>query len=119
MMRAVWRCITGFVTVIIFCPALLAQQARHDVLQISVEDELGGILVGARATLLEVATDQSRERATDEKGRVTFDGLAPGDYVLSVASPGFRIVERRLAIGTDRPRPLKLQLQVEVAERVD
>src|SRR5437867_10003989 len=85
----------------------------------TVEDEIGGVLVGAGVTLLGVATQQTHEAATDETGRVIFDKLGPGEYAVSAASPGFKTLERRLTVGTDRPKPLKLQLQIDVTERVE
>jgi hypothetical protein len=120
-MRGVARRINGilFIVVLLFCPSLSAEEGPNEGLQVSVEDELGGILVGARITLVEVATQQTREGTTDEKGSASFDGLALGSYVVSAASPGFRTFERPLSIGTDRPKPIKLRLQIEVTEQVD
>jgi TonB dependent receptor/Carboxypeptidase regulatory-like domain len=122
-MRGVPRWISwfhGFVIIIVlFCPSLSAREGPSEGVQVSVEDELGGILVGARITLIEVATQQTRESTTDEKGYVSFEGLAPGAYVLSAASPGFRTFERPLNVGADRPKPIKLRLRIEVSEQVD
>ncbi len=106
-------------TVVLLASPLAAQERGHGVLEVSAEDELGGVLVGAKVTVLDAATQQTREFTTDERGRAVVERLAPGNYVLTVTSPGFRTLERRLAVGTERPKPLKLQLQVEVAETVN
>jgi hypothetical protein len=90
---------------------------HHAIVQMTVEDELGGVLVGATVTLLDGATQQTHEAVTDHAGRVSFE-LGTGEYTLRVASPGFKTLERRLTIGTDRPKPLKLQLQIDVSEDV-
>jgi hypothetical protein len=108
-----------FLIMMLFAPPVSAQEPGRGVLALSTEDELGGMLVGAKVTLIEVETQRTRELATDERGQGAFEGLTPGNYVMTVTSPGFRTLERRLAVGTERPRPLKLQLQVEVSETVD
>jgi hypothetical protein len=105
---------------LLLCRPLAAQEPpREAIVQLTVEDELGGVLVGAKVTLLGVVTQQIHEAATDDTGRVSFDKLGPGEYTLSVISPGFKTLERRLTVGRDRPKPLKLQLQIEVSENVD
>jgi carboxypeptidase family protein/TonB-dependent receptor-like protein len=121
-MRGVWRRHIRFVVVLFlcFCPwRSVAQEQPHETLQVSIEDELGGILVGARVTLQATATDQLVEQISDDKGRVAFDGVAPGTYVLSAESPGFRSLKRQVAIGQERPKLVKLQLKIEVTEQVD
>jgi hypothetical protein len=101
------------------CRPLAAQEPRLSAVQMTVEDELGGVLVGAKVTLLGAATQQTREGVTDETGRVSFDKLGPGEYTISAESPGFKTLERRLTVGTDRPKPLRLQLRIDVTERVE
>jgi len=50
---------------------------------------------------------------------VRFDKLQAGEYTVTAKSPGFKALERRLTVGTDRPTPLKLQLRIDVTERVE
>src|SRR5436309_9512891 len=101
------------------CRPSAAQQPRPGVVQLTVEDELGGALVGAKVTLVAVATQQTYEGVSDESGRVRFDKLQAGEYTVTAASPGFKTLEHRLTVGTDRPTPLKLQLRIDVTERVE
>jgi hypothetical protein len=54
----------------------VAQDRPHEGLQVTVENELGGILVGAKITLQEVKTQQTREQASDDKGHASVDGLS-------------------------------------------
>src|SRR5207249_9323184 len=119
-MTAVCRSVATCIAIGLLGPPLLAQEPGRAVLQLSVEDELGGSLAGARITLVPAAASgESREQASDSKGNVAFDQLTPGEYVLTAASPGFRTLERRITIGTDKPHPIKLQLKIEVSEMVD
>src|SRR5947207_5277994 len=104
---------------LMLCRPSAAQQPRPGVVQLTVEDELGGALVGAKVTLVAVATQQTYEGVSDESGRVRFDKLQAGEYTITATSPGFKTLERRLTVGTDRPQPLKLQLQIDVTERVE
>src|SRR5436190_699388 len=108
-----------FVLGFMICRPSAAQQPRPGVVQVTVEDELGGALVGARVTLVAVATRQTYEGVSDQSGRVRFDKLEAGGYTVSAAAPGFKTLERRLTVGTDRPQPLKLQLQIDVTEKVE
>ena len=112
-------CLGSFVAILMLCQPLAAQEPRLSAVQMTVEDELGGVLVGAKVTLLGGTTQQTREGVTDETGRVSFDKLGPGEYTISAESPGFKTLERRLTVGTDRPKPLKLQLRIDVTERVE
>ena len=52
-------------------------------------DPSGSVLPGASATLTSVRTRSVRTATTDESGSHVFVGLAPGDYRLRVALPGF------------------------------
>jgi hypothetical protein len=101
------------------CRPSAAQQPRPGVVQLTVEDELGGALVGAKVTLVAVATQQTYEGVSDESGRARFDKLQAGEYTVTATSPGFKTLERRLAVGTDRPTSLKLQLRIDVTESVE
>jgi carboxypeptidase family protein/TonB-dependent receptor-like protein len=96
-----------------------AQEAGRTILRALVEDELGGILVGAQVTLLEVASRQVRHVASDEAGRAEFEGLAPGEYTVKAEATGFRTLEQRVTIGKEPLRSLRLQLKVEVVEEVN
>src|SRR5438046_10201544 len=100
------------------CRPSAAQQPRPSIVQLTVDDELGGGLVGANVTLVAVATPQTYEGVSDESGQVRFDKLQAGEYTVTARSPGFKALEHRLTVGTDRPTPLNLQLRIDVTERV-
>lgn len=64
--------------------------------------------------------DRTDARTTDGRTRAgQLRRSCAGEYTLSVTSPGFRNLERRLTVGADRPKPLKLQLQIDVSEVVN
>jgi len=94
-----------FVAILMICRPSAAQQPRLGVIQVTVEDELGGALVGAKVTLVAVATQKTYEGVSDESGRARFDKLQAGEYTITATSPGFKTLERRLTVGTYRPQP--------------
>ena len=78
-------CLSTFVAILMLCRLSAAQQPRPGAAQLTVEDELGGALVGAKVTLVAVATQQTYEGVSDNSGRVRFDKLQAGEYTLTVS----------------------------------
>ena len=117
-MRGFFCWIVGVAAVVLIGTPLAAQGQGGVALEITLEDELGGVLVGATVSL-EDAVGGEREAVTNAEGRATFEGLPPGEYELKAESPGFRELEQMVTIETDRPRPMRLQLEIEVTEIVD
>ena len=70
----------------------LAQQ-RTGSLRGQVSDELGALVVGATVTLT-AADGTQKTAATNAEGAYTFTSLAPGQYTIRVASPGFTPYEK-------------------------
>ena len=73
-----------------------------------VEDPSGLAVSGASVIITRTATNAVRKAASDENGAFVFNGVEPGEYRLSVASAGFKTIERerltlssgeRLAVG--------------------
>jgi len=60
-----------------------------------VADEFGGVLPGARVTLIEEQTSERRDTTSDASGAFHFRGLPPGGYVIKVELAGFRTLEWR------------------------
>jgi hypothetical protein len=60
-----------------------------------VADEFGGVLPGARVTLIEEQTSERRDTTSDASGAFRFQGLPPGGYIIKVEVPGFRTLEWR------------------------
>jgi len=120
-MKACSRWIFGYAVfaVIVMLGLPVSAQDSRATLQVTVEDEVGGVLVSANVSLLNVATGQAREVLTSRQGVATFDGLARGEYKVVASAPGFRTVERPISIGADQPRPIRVQLGVEVTEVVE
>src|SRR5688500_482269 len=56
----------------------------------TVRDSQQAILPAAKVTLLNVATNVSRETQTNEAGLYVFPGVIPGPYRISVTFPGLQ-----------------------------
>jgi hypothetical protein len=65
-------------------------QAGTSTVRGTVSDPQGGVVAGATATLLNVATNTSRTATTSDNGVYSFELVAAGDYRLEVEGKGFK-----------------------------
>jgi iron complex outermembrane receptor protein len=75
-----------------------------------VADSQGGVVVNASVTLTGAAL-RARTARTAVDGEFTFDGVAPGRYVLQVDAPGF-VTSRQDVLAGAGMQPLTITLQV-------
>jgi hypothetical protein len=59
-----------------------------------VTDESGALVVKAKVTITNVATNISQTANSDERGEYFFTGLRPAEYTVKAEMSGFRIVEK-------------------------
>ena len=64
----------------------------------SVKDATGSAVPGATITAREAAGGATRTATTNAAGQFTLAGLAPGDYQIRVASPGFQVASRAVTL---------------------
>ncbi len=64
-------------------------QSNYAVLNGTVMDPAGKVLVGAVVQLTSVDTKAERHVASNEQGIYQIPGILPGEYVLALTSPGF------------------------------
>jgi hypothetical protein len=114
-----WIVVFTFVCALVALHSLPLAAQSGATLEVTLEDEIGGVLVGAKVTLVQASTGQSREAVTDGEGVARIGPLTPGEYQLMAGAPGFRTEERAVTIGTGRPKPMLLRLGVEVTEVVE
>lgn len=86
-------------------------------------DPTGAAVSGAKVTAQSVATGATRSVTTSGDGTYAMTNLLPGDYTVSVTTPGFAPTERRVAVavGSRVGQDFKLQVAststtVEVSE---
>src|SRR5579875_3103255 len=68
----------------------LGSQAVNATLLGTVTDASGAVVIDARVLATEVNTGVSRSSQTNNSGNYTFPDLPPGQYSVTVESPGFK-----------------------------
>jgi hypothetical protein len=80
-----------------------------------VTDEQGGVITGAKVTLID-ANNTEKTATTNDQGAYTFNNLAPGKYFLRVIATGFALYENEavdVAAGRRDPFNIKLTVTIE------
>ena len=93
-----WFVVFTFVCALVALHSLPLAAQSGATLEVTLEDEIGGVLVGAKLTLVQASTGQSREAVTDGKGvDVVFDPVGGSAFEQSVRCIGWE--GRILVIG--------------------
>ena len=75
--------------------------------------DANGVLPGATITLLNEATNVSRETTTNEVGQYAFPAVTPGTYTVKVALTGYKTHERKgLTVATQQQVALDIPLEL-------
>lgn len=116
----------SFVSVVVLSLACAAQTSRvAGAIQGSVEDQTGGAVVGARVTVRNQGTNQTRTTSTNADGFFRAGELPVGQYELHVESPGFSpYVNSAIVVSIGRVvqvvvrlAPATVQQQITVSEQ--
>ena len=95
-MFAKFRRVFCLLSLIAFLPGFsMAQSTYTAQLNGVVTDSSGGVIVGAKVILTDVATNIPANTTTDGRGIYIFTGLRPATYTLRVEAPNFASVERK------------------------
>src|SRR5436190_14525472 len=73
-----------FVPIILWTASIASAQTASGAIQGTISDQDGGIIIGARVTLTEQQTNQTRSEVTNASGSYLFGGVPPGVYRLDV-----------------------------------
>jgi len=108
----------SIVLVALRSPQLFAQVDRA-VLEGTVRDATGGVIVGARVKTQAVDTGITQEQRTNANGYYRFPGLAVGRYTVTAASNNFkaRMIEE-VVLQVGQTRTLDIGLEVGAATQV-
>jgi protocatechuate 3,4-dioxygenase beta subunit len=98
-----------------FLAAALGAQVPSAVLSGTVTDPAGKAVANARISAKNAATEQTTETETDSAGRYEGLSLEPGDYEVSVASPGFSTTITKLTITTSGRQTVNLSLRGQIS----
>ncbi len=101
--------------------AQVQAQNRDAALRVTVSDQTGAVIVGAKVTALPVdPKGEPIELTTNERGEAVFTNLGPGRYDVHAEYPGFEprlIDDLRLRPGSNTRRDMKLNI-AKIAEDV-
>ncbi len=74
-------------------PQLMAQTQATGALTGTIMDPSGGVIAGAKVTVTNLATGQTRTVNTDSKGSYQVSLLPPGNYSVHIEAQGFKSVD--------------------------
>jgi Carboxypeptidase regulatory-like domain/TonB dependent receptor len=105
---------TWFTLLLAFAPALVFGQASFEAqVRGSVHDATGSVIIGAKVTITDVATNFSNSTTTNERGAYIFNGLHPATYVVKAEMSGFRPEEAKdVVLGVSQHTSVDFALQV-------
>src|SRR5262245_27647551 len=83
------RTVIAFITAFLIAGPAFAQSRTDATLRITVVDESGGVIVGARVDVKPLAGGDPVSLDTGGRGDATVAALVPGRYAIHVESPGF------------------------------
>lgn len=81
-----------------------------------VEDQSRAVVPGVTVVLLEAAKKQSREAVTDATGRVVFEAVLPGEYILQARLDGFEPGSTTIQVGVTPPAVVRVRLLPRVVD---
>jgi hypothetical protein len=89
---------------------------RDAVVRGLVSDELGGVIVGATVSLTS-EQGQTQTTVTDASGTYRFNGVAPGNYSITVAQTGFSTFQQTsITVAAGQSHSLNMTLKVAALE---
>jgi hypothetical protein len=82
-----------------------------------VQDPSGAVVAGAEVTVSGAAAAPVTVK-TDPEGRFSIDGLAPGEYRITVRQQGFELEQRTTTVGGEPKVVVEIKLKILTAETV-
>ena len=117
-LRARWtlmclETICVLVALSLLLPALLSAQSVNGRIVGRIADPTGAVLAGAKVTLINEATGQSRDALTNGSGDYTFVEVAPGTYTVQFELTGFKKnVQNSVLVDVNQVVTLNSTLQI-------
>lgn len=109
-MKAIIWMISLIVCFSLYRPALMAQQAVQ--VRGVVEDSNGATVAQAAVKLTAQNGNTALKAITDDTGHFVFNGVAAGNYLLTVKMEGFEKAEANLMVSMSPPPVQKIRLKV-------
>ena len=84
----------------------------------TVEDQGGGVIPGAKLTLTNKTSGETRDTVADDGGAFIFANVGPGKYSINGKAKGFEAAELDITVGEQAPEAIKLKLGITIKEDV-
>jgi hypothetical protein len=95
---------------IVACVIVAAAQGSKGTVVGTVKDPNGALINGAKVTIINLATGDTREASSGDDGTYTITSLEPGKYRVSVDAPGFQsVVLEEVTVETNQRLPLDIK----------
>src|SRR5881628_1456778 len=102
----------GFIATLVFVSLVTAQGVRATVVG-RVTDESGAVVPGAKITITNVGTNESRDVIVNDNGEYAIPQLAPGQYTLTAEFAGFnKVVRSGIVLETNQQARFDITLKV-------
>ena len=106
-------CVRNGVIAILFFVSILSAQGVRATIVGRVTDDTGAVVPGAKITITNVGTNESRSVVANDNGEYAIPQLAPGQYTLTVEYAGFNTVVRSgIVLETSQQARLDVVLKV-------
>jgi hypothetical protein len=106
-----------FALLLILLPAALARATVFGKVGGVVHDPHHRPIGGARVTLHAAHSDFVETRETNQNGEFQFSGISLGEYIISIAQPGFDTLEQPITVASDSGINLHFQLSVATVQQ--
>ena len=101
-----------------FILSILCLPAAAATIQGTVRDPSGALVAGAEVTISNTASAETKTTKTDAKGHFSIEGLASGDYQITVRQQGFETAQRTVTVGQEPSLDVDIQLKIQTQETV-
>jgi hypothetical protein len=91
---------------------IVSSQSQTGIIDGTVKDPNGAALVGAKVTVRNEATGETRDTVTDNQGRFKVEGLGPGSYKITINQGGFKTYERAVSIESGKTAAVEIKLEI-------
>ncbi len=101
------------ITLLLFAHGLLFAQRTSSNISGAVSDSSGAVIVGAKVTATETATNAASVAVTNQTGFYVVTNLAPGNYTLRVEQSGFQSsLQKGIVLVVDQSATVNVSLKV-------
>ncbi|HYR83158.1 MAG TPA: TonB-dependent receptor [Terriglobia bacterium] len=102
----------GFMATLVFVSLVTAQGVRATVVG-RVTDDTGAVVPGAKITITNVGTNESRSVIVNDSGEYAIPQLAPGQYTVTAEYAGFnKVVRSGIVLETSQQARIDIALKV-------